>query len=197
MSYQPELGQVLSGKWKEHEVDKATSGLLAIAEAVDPDPEGFACYASHYENEVFVLRPYYWGDCECGFDERICDWEAAHPHEESCWMHKHGSLYNEIEDETQLLAAAKALGWPFDTIDGIAVYCDCGVDEAYSGWLAQNSHAPTCLEGLPNFAHKSSGLEICWYKYIGRGMSANQALSPQDWTTVLADCLGSLTEKRE
>ncbi|NUP13784.1 MAG: hypothetical protein HOW73_47720 [Polyangiaceae bacterium] len=31
-------------------------------------------YGQHFENAVFEMHPYYWGDCTCGFDDR----EHAH-----------------------------------------------------------------------------------------------------------------------
>jgi hypothetical protein len=45
---------------------------------------------------------------------------------------------------------------------------------------------------LPNFHHKGSGLEIRWYKYIGRGMSSNKELAADEFVHVLADCMESL-----
>lgn len=27
------------------------------------------CYGGEYENEIFSIFPYYWGDCTCGCDE--------------------------------------------------------------------------------------------------------------------------------
>jgi len=49
---------------------------------------------------------------------------------------------------------------------------------------------------LPNFKHYASGLEIRWYKYIGRGMSVNRAICPYCFMPVLAACLNSIGEGR-
>lgn len=37
-------------------------------------------------------------------------------------------------------------------------------------------------------------VEISWYKYIGRGMSANKELSPDEASEMLMDCLKALEE---
>lgn len=46
----------------------------------------------------------------------------------------------------------------------------------------------------PNFEHKKTGFQACWYKHIGRGASQNQRLnrSGPAWRYILMDCLRSL-----
>lgn len=45
----------------------------------------------------------------------------------------------------------------------------------------------------PNFIFKNSGVEINWYKHIGRGISANiDELSPLNWYLILNACIMSL-----
>lgn len=45
---------------------------------------------------------------------------------------------------------------------------------------------PTCCRVLPNFRHHTSGLEVRWYKYIGRGM---EVLGSADVAAILAECI--------
>lgn len=45
------------------------------------------------------------------------------------------------------------------------------------------------------FNFKWQDVEISWYKYLGRGMSANQELSPERAAEMLSDCLGYLRER--
>ena len=42
-------------------------------------------------------------------------------------------------------------------------------------------------EYLPNFEWKD--IKIWWYKYVGRGMYANQAITPEEASKMLDDCL--------
>ena len=47
-------------------------------------------YGCHFENGVFAIRPYYWGDCDCGADdynEQLsgnCDVTELKDHSEDC-----------------------------------------------------------------------------------------------------------------
>jgi hypothetical protein len=45
-----------------------------------------------------------------------------------------------------------------------------------------------------NFKHTKSGLEVSWYKYFGRGMSANMSVSPDLAASILDDCLKALRD---
>lgn len=54
-----------------------------------------------------------------------------------------------------------------------------------------DEHTNNCPEAEPHFYHKPSGLGIRWYKYIGRGLSANHP-EPDNWGAVVTDCLVSL-----
>lgn len=100
-----------------HDPDKVAHGLLGGSDG----------YGAEWDNAVFTMRPYYWGDCDCGAEEN-------------------------------------------DT-----------------------PHLPTCALELPNFLHKRTGLEVRWYKYIGRGMEM-KGKKPNAGTlaTILTECIGSL-----
>ena len=43
-----------------------------------------------------------------------------------------------------------------------------------------------------NFCHPETGLKISWYKYFGRGMSVNMAVTPELANTVLESCLTAI-----
>lgn len=47
-------------------------------------------------------------------------------------------------------------------------------------------------EYAPNFKYKD--FEVGWYKYLGRGMETNRAISPDEINEMLIDCLNSLKE---
>ena len=44
----------------------------------------------------------------------------------------------------------------------------------------------------PNFSDFISGLNITWYKYLGRGESMNKEVTLREWTEILSRCLRSL-----
>ena len=77
--------------------------LVALTEAIskrDPDLLAHGAlggefgYGARYENDVFVMRPFYWGDCDCGAD----DADAERPHADTCaillpnFLHKKSGL---------------------------------------------------------------------------------------------------------
>lgn len=70
--------------------------------------------------------------------------------------------------------------------------CTCGYDNWGSEANGQTEHAPNCPSIQPNFYHKSSGLVIYWYKYIGRGMSVNKYTCPQCFGNIFAQCMNSI-----
>ena len=43
----------------------------------------------------------------------------------------------------------------------------------------------------PNFRHKRTGAEVRWYKWIGRGMEADEA----NWPEIISECIASLKEQ--
>jgi hypothetical protein len=68
--------------------------LVALTKAIDdrdPDLVAHGClggshgYGARYENDVFAMRPFYWGDCDCGADEREEEWSKTHRHSDTCY----------------------------------------------------------------------------------------------------------------
>jgi len=44
----------------------------------------------------------------------------------------------------------------------------------------------------PNFRHYGMGVDVWWYKYVGRGMQANRELTSLEWLHVQNECVSSL-----
>lgn len=139
-------------------------------------------YGAEYIGTTFRMHPFWWGDCGCGFDDREAAWDAAHPHTATCY-------------QSELVRA----GWPEADIDlgafavarglpayGCAVHCTCGQDLARQEWHAENGHHPDCPVERPNFAHPASGVQVRWYKYIGRGMEL-AGVTAATWAQAIAD----------
>lgn len=44
-------------------------------------------YGANFENETFVMRRFYWGDCDCGYEEREAAYSAKDPgHSAACYQ---------------------------------------------------------------------------------------------------------------
>jgi hypothetical protein len=43
-------------------------------------------YGAHWQNDVFEMRPYYWGECTCNADQREREWCDTHHHAPECYQ---------------------------------------------------------------------------------------------------------------
>lgn len=142
-------------------------------------------YGADYDGPVFEMHPFWWGDCECGHETLEMEWLQQHPHADECYQ---AELERRDWQEPEKLAAE----WELPRY-GCAVHCTCGRDNAYQRWMDENPHPRTCPEMRPNFRHKPSGLEIRWYKWIGRSMEYLPAEpTPVKWRALFAECVVSL-----
>lgn len=191
-----------------------STGLYAISKALclqNPDNQmhgflgGEYGYGQEFTNDVFEMRPFWWGDCTCGFDEKEAEWEESHPHSADCYQtrlqescfegefdYKEGHGWNQCRCERGL---CKEFGLSYP--DGSLIHCTCTKEPEHKIWRKDNTHTDLCKLFLPNFKHYASGLEISWYKYIGRGMEANLDMPYLDWLYVVSECLVSITTLRE
>jgi hypothetical protein len=205
------------------ETDPLEHGLIALTEAIhqlDPDrvAHGFLGgefgYGADYENDVFVMRPFYWGDCDCGLGEREEWWNDRNHHAETCYQialskrekeaglsyidhGKHefvsvdGSMsYDETTKIQDGIYADLGSEFGVDPRLGAAIHCTCGYQERWEEYIAVNGHRETCAVILPNFRHKRTGLEVRWYKWIGRDTEVSDG--DGDYQAVFAECLSSL-----
>ena len=210
-TYEPELGQMVFGNpSQELECPEYIEALLShlgheierivwnVTQKKYDSPTGNV--GGLYKNDTFEMRSYYWGECTCGFDARDYEWSGQHSHKPKCWTETYQAIRREFvlggideyteEGRAKFLTRAKELGWPFETQDGIAVYCNCGYDEEYAKWRETNDHVPDCPTIMPNF--RCGDFEVSWYKYLGRGMSMNREISEADAVAVLNKCMESV-----
>lgn len=208
--YEPELGQMVFGNaTSEYDLGKCETlvadELYALSEELgkrDPDAQvhGFLGgewgYGQDFRNDTFEMHPYWWGDCECGFEDEALAWEEANPHTPECWQERWSNEHNRInalnlgyDEGVRLMDEwATANGW--DGRPGVAVFCDCGQDGLYQAWRETHSHDPECGVVRPNF--KYGLVEVRWYKYIGCGMSCSHELDRAAWRVLFAACHASL-----
>lgn len=51
-----------------------------------------------------------------------------------------------------------------------------------------------CLMRMPNFRHFQSGLEVTWYKRVGRSTKSNIGMKDLDWYKIVVECLESVRD---
>lgn len=160
-------------------------------------------YGADYTNDVFAMRHYYWGDCECDFDEAEGVWDRTHEHASFCYQqvirqrgyldYDSGVAYQKRQEINEKVVTQVCAEMGLDDVHGSAVHCTCTYDNEWKSWRAANDHAPACGIVAPNFLHKASGSEVRFYKYLGRGMNVDLHA---DWVTIFADVLASLPAGR-
>lgn len=154
-----------------------------------------------FDNDVFTVRPYYWGDCTCGHEEREADWDRANKHDASCYHVAAAAIPRGLGDEVKrgledekLQALCKRHGIPWNDGLGSRSHCTCEHDSKWRAFCAEHSHAADCALELPNFVYKPTAFELCWYKYPLRGTTVNQKLASYDVIVQMVQhCVGSLT----
>lgn len=61
--------------------------LDRLFNAYSPEPDH---YGPRFENEIFMVLPYYWGECTCGFEERWAradaEWNTVNVHTPDCYQ---------------------------------------------------------------------------------------------------------------
>jgi hypothetical protein len=80
--------------------------LTREIDRLDPESVAHGClggehgYGAHWDNAVFTMRPFYWGDCDCGADERSDKWHAAHPHAPDCFREELQRRFAVFDEES-------------------------------------------------------------------------------------------------
>lgn len=175
-------------------------------------------YGAHFENDVFLMRPYCW--CErddCPWCAGCGDAHEAEPHTEACYQarldalrRKHGAKIGRVwtapfgndpgakayEEAKRALVSEMGLSW-----FGNEVHCTCesesrlraAIAACQCDWhLGRGPFRFGPAADAPNFWHKPSGLRVRWYKWIGRDMEPESA---PDCASILRECVGSLPNR--
>jgi len=146
------------------------------------------------DNEVFWHMPYWWGDCECGFEELDWQWSEENAHAADCYYSEYQALKRDPEKpwtvlDTDAKNLCKKHGISWNDGFGSAVHCTCGRDEAYAKWRETHDHTPWCPIVLDNFIYKPTDLHIQWYKYPFRDSYANREISRTEMLKIVAECI--------
>lgn len=86
MSKDDVLVQIILPPREQDELSNGLRNLTGVISKANPDldnsyglggPDGYGC---DYENDIFAMRRFYWGDCDCGAEEGADD----EPHKPTC-----------------------------------------------------------------------------------------------------------------
>lgn len=199
--------------------DLVSNMMVAITKKIDESGSDIATqgflggeygYGAHYKNDVFEMRPYYWGECTCNYDTIVNRWEETHDHK---------YCYQTLFRERHYVNYGADGGWNFETKPGHGwsdncdcvevvcakfgidpkapgghVHCTCGFSEELARIRSEYKHSDDCQEDKPNFKHYASGTEVYWYKYIGRGMEYDPETPVEQWVEIFKECLKSIQD---
>jgi len=187
----------------------------------NPDNQAHGClggewgYGQDFKSDTFEMRPYYWGDCDCGWEVKLGEFSQTIEHKPDCfqekwgkwdkeWHAQHSSPIDKKHWRKTSEANEKANeqfcreNGKLDGTAGCAVHCNCGHDEVLNAWCEANKlgpegHTLTCATVLPNFRYQ--GIDVRWYKYIGRGMTINRGVTRKELVAMFRACFASITKK--
>lgn len=194
-----ELGNMLFGNsrgtYAVEREDAMWAQLKRLADALECD----TYFSPGFENDVFAVRPYCWGDCDCGYEDKEWEWSANHKHSNECYQ----TDYNKLPDygydthgracrEIDARKLHKKHGIPWRGMRGIATHCTCGHDKSWRKWSTENHHSVTCCTVLPNFHFKPTGFKLRWYKYPLRDSYSNVKCNLSLLRGMVHECIRSL-----
>lgn len=181
--------------WILHAIDYKLGGGYDVSTGID------------YRNDVFETFGY-WGHCECSctYEARERDWEDDNPHSGGCyqalirslgfgysWDTGRDALEQDVLNREACQQACDALGIDPEEA-GLYVHCTCGRQEEYVKWRQAAVHDPECSLREYGFRHFESGLEVGWYKRVGRSTESNKSMKTLDWFKIVVECLESVRD---
>jgi len=167
-----------------------------------------------YENETFMIFPYYWGDCSCGWDKIDNGHSELYKlkHNEDCYINEYNKLYNLKLDNKDYLNELKILYKKYNfNIEktnkwwyGCATKCSCDYEERenkildnYFKEFGNEGHKPDCFLLKSNFLYKPTGFSIKWYKYPFRDSYTNKEINLLDFKKMINSCINSLRKNSD
>ena len=202
MQYEPEIGQAVFGN---------PTGEYDCPEFVDAFLEHIVAeirrvywnihqrkWDEYNEPQIpnIVYRSYYWGECTCGWDDKIC----PEDHRTGCYQKDPELAYiqqvgfaierEKVDEKYKKLCQKYSIPW--DDGFGCAIHCTCDYYKRAETWFEANKmgaygHANSCPVILPNFKFGEVGIR--WYKHRGRGQSVNVDWDEKHWRQWLDKCL--------
>lgn len=173
-------------------VDKVLSGKTDLGHTSGID----------YRNDVFETRNFWaHSECQCDFESLEWDWEKQNDHAADCYQSRLKELgFNRATpggwERKEAICDQVCREFGIDpTEPGQYVHCTCDYYTRYKQFRDENKH--TCEIDEPNFRHYASGLEVWWYKRVGRSTESNIGMTALEWYRIVVECLESLKEAYE
>lgn len=154
---------------------------------------GFDTYGHHekaggdgrFDNGIFSVFPYYWGDCTCGYDKLEEEWSKQNQHDPTCYQIEYHKLPDDDPDDKHLKALLEKWKLP---MAGCAIHCTCTHEKRWIAWREKHDHTSECPFTWVNFHYKPTNLIIEWYKYPLRDSYSNRPFTTKELVDILEHC---------
>lgn len=171
-------------------------------------------HGKEFDSSTFMVWPYCWCDCECGFDQLDHEWSIKNRHSPACYQTRrkrandeyramHGAISDGLDYASHRAFQNQAsqtlcveLDIPWNNGIGSAIHCTCEHDRSYQRWREGHTHDLRCAAVLPSFLYKPEGFTLCWYKYPLRDAYTNQPCDLTRLTSIIDACIASLASDR-
>ncbi len=135
--------------------------------------------------EGIEVRPYYWGDCTCGWDDVILNFNEDHCAD--CYSTKLYALKKQFKTQKEEYERHRdelCDEYGLHRLYGCESHCTCDYNERWQTWfnnskLGEEGCADNCPVVLPNFYFKPLDLKIYWYKYPMRSVESNKPVTKE------------------
>lgn len=188
----------------ERSEDAISEGLRLLTKILDEkklsDAGGFGLggefgYGTNFENDIFLIHRFCWCErdncpwcagCECpesSFHYFVDENEVSF----FAWMDYYDKRVPKTENLDWENISTEVNSHRFERHDPVCDFClGKGISAQYGG-------ASKDKMGAPNFWHKSSGLRVWWYKWIGRDMKCESLGGDWiQWNNILKTCIDSV-----
>ena len=166
-----------------------------------------------FENDVFLISSYYWGDCTCGYDDKEYEWCNNNHHADDCYREDYYRLEKELDEKygshlslpdnihkkyvERVIELYKKHSLEYNKnnpLQGCAIRCSCDYHKKWSEFCSLNHHSVDCMLVQPNFKYKPDDFTIDWYKYYFRDSYMNKKYTLNDFKLVIDNCITSLED---
>ena len=182
------------------ETDALDNGLVELTKAiceVTGEEGGFGLggrfgYGENFENDIFAMRRFYWGDCTCGFDGVAEGWHKDHPHAPECFQEELRRRFDKYDEESGYNAIDEASNDPGTMIErteksdfGTISWSDRTPqgEAAHAVWCKAHDSRNEAHEKLTEQLYKERGIEpspSIWFCDCGIGEQAKSFFEKND-----------------
>jgi hypothetical protein len=180
-----------------------------LVELITGNSEGYKMAGCEYENDTFLIRPYYFGSCICSTQKLIVQFKEQNEHSKECfhshWLdikerfeehkeyfHSNVMKAHRLDSEMRLCSMFKI---PWNSGKDLDKICTCDYKNKLQQISQEFPHDPKCPTISPNFTYKPDVYNIWWYKVYFRDSYSNVPLDLPKFQSIIRKCMPTVRRK--